>query len=482
MCEILLIYPPYSYARKNPPLGLAYMAAVLEKDGYLVKIIDVSAEGLSLTELESRIKDEQPKLIGVSFMTPQIGEAIKITALTKKINPQIITIVGGPHATALPAETLAEKSIDFVVIGEGEITLLEIVDKFIRNKNKELSDIKGIAYKKNSEVVTTEPRPFIENLDSLPFPAWHLLPVEKYCVAPTGAKSSKQVFNIFSSRGCPNQCIFCGGPKIMGRRYRRRSPKNIVQELIYLKNKFGATQFDFQDDSVTVFKESLREMCQEIIKNNLNITWMCNSRVDILDMETLLLMKKAGCARIDFGVESGDDRVLKRIKKGITVEQVIKAHQMTKQAGITISSFAMVGNLGEDFSSVKKTARLMKELGEDVNVSISTPFPASELYQIAKEKKWLRIYDWNKYVTAPTSLPGYEPVMVTDKMNQKEILKAWYWLHAQLMRKKFQTRFGRFFFLNPRFYQDAPFKVRSFKELVHKMKMGVQLIHGLFRH
>ena len=486
MSEILLIYPPYSYARKNPPLGLAYMAAVLEQNNYIVKIVDVSAEGLSWVELEARIKNEQPKLVGISFMTPQVGEALKIAALVKKINPQIITVVGGPHATALPREIMEEKSIDFTVIGEGEITLLELADKFVRNEEKELGDIKGIAYRKNNETIITEPRPFVEDLDSLPFPAWHLLPVDKYCVASTGGKASEQVFNIFSSRGCPNQCIFCGGPKIMGRRYRRRSAQNIIQELIYLKNNFGATQFDFQDDSVTVFKDSLREMCQEIIKQNLNITWMCNSRVDILDMDALLLMKKAGCVRIDLGVESGDGQVLKRIKKGITIEQVRKSHQMAKEAGIMINSFAMVGNLGEDFSGVKKTAELMKELGEDVNVSISTPFPASELYQIAKENNWLRVYDWNKYVTAPTSLPGYEPVMVTDKMNQKEILKAWYWLHAQLMTKKFQTRFGKFFLLNPRFYRDAPFKVRNFKELVHKTKMGLQLtkrlISGLFRY
>jgi anaerobic magnesium-protoporphyrin IX monomethyl ester cyclase len=481
MCEIILIYPPYSYPRKNPPLGLAYIAAVLEREGYSVKIIDVSAEGFNYADIENRIRSEQPKLVGVSFMTPQTGEAFKITALVKKINPQITTVVGGPHSTAIPTEILEEKSIDFAVIGEGEITMLELADKIIRNKERELKDIKGIAYKKNNEIIITEPRPFIENLDTLPLPAWHLLPVDKYCVASTGAKSSKNVFNIFSSRGCPNQCIFCGGPKIMGRRYRRRSPKNIVQELIYLKNKFGANQFDFQDDSVTVFKDSLREMCQEIIKNNLDIIWMCNSRVDILDLETLLLMKEAGCARIDLGVESGDDNVLKRIKKGITIEQVKKAHQMAKQAGITINSFAMVGNLGEDFSSVKKTAKLMKELGEDVNVSISTPFPASELYGIAKQNNWLKVHDWNKYVTAPTSLPGYEPVMITDKMSQKEILTAWYWLHSQLMKKKFQTRFGRFFLLNPKFYQDAPFRARNFKELIHKIKMGYRLIVSSFK-
>ena len=161
MCEILLIFPFYSYARKNPPLGLAYIAAVLEKNGYVVKIIDISAEGLSPTELEARIRQEHPKLVGVSFMTPQIGEALRVTALVKKINPRIATIVGGPHVTALPAETLVEESIDFVVIGEGETTFLELTDKLIRNNNKELSDIEGIAYKKNGEVIITKPRPFI---------------------------------------------------------------------------------------------------------------------------------------------------------------------------------------------------------------------------------------------------------------------------------------------------------------------------------
>lgn len=482
MCGILLIYPPYSYARKNPPLGLAYLAAVLEKDGYSVKIVDVSAEGLDWSEVESRIKKEQPKLVGISFMTNQVKEAIKAAEITKKIDQHIPVVVGGPHPSALPEETLKEKSIDFVVIREGEITLLELADKLIRNKRVEFKDIEGIAYRENGEVIITEPRPFIEDLDSLPYPAWHLLPIDKYSIGSVGADASQKIFSVFSSRGCPNQCIFCSGPKMMGHRYRVRNPKNIVQELIYLKNRFGVTQFDFQDDSVTVFKESIREMCREIIRNNLHITWMCNSRVDVADLETFTLMKKAGCTRIDLGVESGDEEVLKRIKKRITREQIRKAHQLAKEAGLKINSFTMVGNLGEDFSSVKKTADLMKELGQDVSISICTPFPASELYQIAKENNWLRVHDWSKYVAAPTLLPGYEPVMVTDKMNQEEILKAWYWLHAQLMKKKFQTRFGRFFLLNPRFYRDAPFKIRSPKELVHKVKMGARLITSLLGH
>ncbi|MFH0780019.1 MAG: radical SAM protein [Parcubacteria group bacterium] len=480
MENILLIYPPYTYTRKNPPLGLAYLAGALEKDGFKPKIIDMSAIGLDYSQLEKEIIELKPKIVGISFMTNQYGEMLKVAALVKKCDPKISTVVGGPHASALPEESLKNDAIDFVVVGEGENTLLELT-KQIFAADFDLNKIKGLAFKNGEQIFINEKRPFIEKLDEIPLPAWHLLQIDKYSVLASGGDMNKILLPIISSRGCPNQCIFCDSHSIFGRCFRSRSAENILQEIILLKDKYGVTQFDFVDDTITVDKERIRKLCDLFLQNNLNIKWMCNARVNTVNPEILNLMKKAGCVRIDLGVESGDQSVLNAIKKGITLEQIKYAHKIAQDAGIQTNSFVMVGNLGENLASVHKTVDLICDFAEDINVAIATPFPGTELYQVAKKNGWLRVFDWSKYVTSPTYLPDYRPIMVTDKMDEKEIMKSFYFVHSRFVKKKFQARYGKYFYFNPKFYTNNLFKVNSFDELLHRGGMLFRLVFQLFK-
>ena len=481
--DVLLIYPPYSYPRKSPPLGLTYIASVLEKEGYSVKIIDMAVLDMDYKILAKQISRVKPKVVGISFMTNQYKNAVNVSKVVKNVDVHIPVIVGGPHVSAIPEEILALDSVDIAVIGEGEETVLEIVNSFLKGRGTaEFEAISGIAYKKeDGNICVNKRREVIQNIDSIPFPAWHLLPLDKYSVPGTGGDIAKQVFAIISSRGCPHQCIFCDSHTIFGRKFRGRSAQNIFDELVYLKETFNATQFDFVDDTITVVKDRIYQLCNFILTNNLEIKWMCNARVNTVNLEMLQLMKEAGCVRIEFGVESGDKEVIQKIRKGITIEQIKTAHKMARKAGLSIGSFIMVGNLGEDQSSIMKTRKLLEEIEtDDIYISIATPFPGTELYRIAKNNAWLRVQDWSKYVTAPTYLPDYTPVMETDRMDSSEILKAFFYLHSQFAGKKFQTRYGKAFFTNPRFYKEAIFEVKNWKDVKHRIKLAKELISSYF--
>lgn len=481
MVDILLIYPPYSYPRKSPPLGLAYIASVLEKANYSVKILDMSPLRIELEDLQREIMHIKPKVVGISFMTNQYGVAIKVSKLVKAIDSKIPVIVGGPHATALPCEMLENGGVDFVVIGEGEVTICELASELLKGGNN-FESIAGIAYKKDGKLMVTERREFIKNLDSVPFPAWHLLPIDRYSVIREGGDIREKVLPILDSRGCPYQCIFCDSHTVLGRRFRSRSARNIFEEIVYLKARYNLTQFDFVDDTLTIDRKKLIELCNLLLQENLRINWMCNARVDTVDLEMLDLMEKAGCVRIDLGVESGDKDVLKAIKKGTTLDQIKIAHNLVHQAGIKINTFVMVGNLGEDFSSVKKTVKLMEDIPhDDCNVSIATPFPGTELYRIAQENGWLRVTDWSRYVTAPTYLPGYRPIMITDKMGEDDVLKAFFYVHSNFIKEKLEFRYGKRFYFNPRFYAGDLLRVRSWRDLIHKGELAWALISSIFK-
>ncbi|MCF7917111.1 MAG: B12-binding domain-containing radical SAM protein [Candidatus Omnitrophica bacterium] len=475
--DILLIYPSYTYPKKSPPIGLAYVAAALERAGFSVKIIDMAVLSMDCGSLQGFIGKHKPKVVGISFMTNQYKEALNVSKVVKDVDPNISVIVGGPHASALPEETLAENSIDIVVQGEGEETIVEVMDKLMNNKKSELNKVTGIFYKYRGDIQSSGSRILIPDLDLVPFPAWHLLPLNSYSVPSTGGNRSERVFAIISSRGCPSNCIFCDSHTIFGKKFRGRSAENIFSELVYLKDNFGAAQFDFVDDTITVNKDRIHELCALILESNYKFKWMCNARVNTVNSETLKIMKKAGCVRVEFGVESGDDQVLKKLRKSITVKQIKHAHNIAREAGLSIGSFVMVGNMGEDFNSVMKTKKFLEKLEtDDIYISIATPFPGTELYRVAQSKGLLRIRDWSRYVTSPTYLPEYENIMRTDKMDSPEILRAFFYLHSEFVKKKFFTRYGKFFFFNPYFYKEVIFSVRNLKELFYKIKLAIRVL------
>ena len=480
--DVLLVYPPYTYPKKSPPIGLSYIAAVLERAGYSVTIADMSVLGMGYEELRQLLREAAPSLVGISFMTNQYHEAVRVSQTVKDENSDIPVVVGGPHVSAIPREILGVESVDIAVIGEGEETIVELTDVILKGSGT-LKDVAGIGYKENGSIHLNQERELIQDLDSLPFPAWHLLPIDRYSVPATGGDKAERVFAVISSRGCPNHCIFCDSHTIFGRTFRGRSAQNIFEELVYLNERFGAKQFDFVDDTLTVDERRIHELCDLITSSGCDFKWMCNARVNTVSPEIMATMRQAGCVRVEFGVESGDPEVLRKIKKGVTLTQIRSAHAMAKDAGLSVGSFVMVGNLGEDTSAVSNTRALLDELStDDIYIAIATPFPGTELHRMAVANGWLRITDWSRYVTAPTYLPGYEPIMDTDRMNAQEILQAFFYLHSQFAKKKWRTRYGKHFLLNTRFYKDNALNIRSSRDLVHKVRMAVRLVGGHLLH
>jgi len=454
-------------------MGLAYLTSFIRKEGYRPLIFDLNIDNFSDENLSDLVREYDPVVIGISFMTNQYGEALRLANLLKDTLPSTRVVVGGPHVSALPREILQEcPAVDFSITGEGEVTFLELL-KTIDSGKGDFHHIEGLCFRENGKIIKNSPRKLIEDVDSLPFPAWDLLKVEEYSVFSI---EEGNTFALLSSRGCPNHCIFCDSHTIFGRKFRGRTARNIFSEIKALHERYGMTQFDFVDDMITLKKDRVLELCKLIEESDVPFKWMANARVNTIDEEMLETMKASGCIRIDVGVESGDPGVRKKAKKGVTNNQIINAHKWAKKIGIQIGTFTMVGNLEETMESVRMTAELLKDIGEDVMIAIACPFPGTELYHIAKEKGYLRVTDWSRYVTSPTYLKGYEPIMVTDKMDQEEILKAYYFLHSFFVRKKFRARYGKYFLVNPAFMKEWLFKSTDQGGVCRKASMLFSLV------
>lgn len=472
--KILLIYPPYAYPRKSPPIGLATIASYLQKYGFSVSILDLNISNMVNGELIEHIQNNGFQAIGISFMTSQYGEARDVAIGIKETFKNVPIIVGGPHISALPKETLEEiNSFDVAVYGEGEETARELFQCL--EKRKSLTGVKGICFRENGKIITNPPREMIEDLDSLPFPAWDLIDMNRYNVHSAGGEAKIPTFVLLSSRGCPAKCTFCDSHTIFARKFRARSAANMYKEIMYLHKQYGMLQFDFVDDLITTDRTRMMKLCDILHDSTVQFSWMANARISTLDQEMLLAMKKAGCVRIDVGVESGDPEVRKRMRKGVTNDQIIEVHKTCKEIGLYIGTFLMVGNLGETWKSLEMTVDLLKDLVQDAMISISCPYPGTELYKIAKEKGFLRVEDWSQYSTAPTYVSTFRPLMVTDTMNEEDILKAFYFLHSHFVWKKFTTRFGKFFFVNPVFWREWVFRVGVFGGFFRKARMAIRL-------
>lgn len=470
MTDILLIYPPYDCQTTSPPLGIGYVASVLEKAGYSVHVCDMQARKISIGDFGKVLRDMVPKVIGISFMTPMYNEAVALGKIIKDFNPHIPVIAGGPHVSALPGEILEEGGADYVVIGEGEHTVLELINYLVGSGKAEVEDIRGIAYRENGHVKITPKRDLIQDLDALPFPAWHLFDMKYYSISSLGGESKLPVFPLLTSRGCPSKCIFCSSNIIHGSKFRFRSAKNVYQEIKYLEAEFGAKQFDFVDDSVTVRKDRIVKLCEYLQQDDSEIHWMCNSRVNTVSEDLLTLMAKSGCRRIDFGVETGNPEILKRLKKGINLRQAELAHRYAKKAGMTVSTFFMVGNLGETFEHVKDTADFAQTLDTDYpSATICTPFPGTELYEICRKNNLLYETDWGKYITSPHVLYNYKPVAGNGVMSRKESLDAYYYLNRRFLKKKLCAKYGKHFYFRIGFFSEivARAKARGMRNLLN---------------
>lgn len=390
MIDILLLQTPdihtYFFSSQNRdrlkklkmcPLGLMYLASACRQAGYVPDIIDLnkySSREERTEVLKVYLAENKPKIIGISSYTADYNEARYIFRLCKNICTDTPILFGGPHATFTGKESLLNNPVDIVMLFEGEESIIDILNFYIKHIG-ELSNIQSIAYLEGTEYIETKRRPLIKNLDSIPFPARDLIDIKSYVSPGT----------VLTSRGCIGRCIFCTATAMSGGNHRVRSVENILKELTVLYCDYGIKHFNFVDDTFTVYKDRNMNICKGIRDiGNGDITFDCESRVDCVDEELLTEMKKSGCIGIQFGVESGDQFILKSIKKGINLEQVRWAVNTAKNIGYQhIFCGFMIGHPDDTYQSVNNTINFMnvlKGLGADVGCSITTPFPGTYLY------------------------------------------------------------------------------------------------------
>ena len=396
---IILVNPPYPAGTfLHPPfpsLGLGYLAAVLEKNKYEVDVIDCQTVRFTHEEFKNEISKRQPTVVGITSNILTYKSALKIAKIAKEAHPNCLTVIGGPHVSFWDEEALQEcPQLDVVVRKEGEYTLLELVQRL--EAEKDYHNVQGTTCRKNGKIMRNPDRPFIENLDQLPFPARHFWPVE--CLQKYGTA----IFDVVSSRGCVQWCSFCIEVRTHGRKYRTRTPKNVVDELEFLHNTYGAKYFAFIDDAFTVDNHRTIEICEEIKKRKLKIKWACETRVDRVTKNLLLKMKEAGCADIWFGIESGSQRLLNTMEKGISLEQTIKAFKWAKEAGIKPNPNVIIGVPGETRETARETIKFVEKLIPDYMgcYTIATPYPGTPMYDYIQKNGLLRVTDFEKYDNA----------------------------------------------------------------------------------
>ena len=416
-------------------LGLGYLAAILEKNGYQVDVIDCQILKLSEEGFRTEISKRHPDVVGVTSSTLTYKAGLKLVKVAKEALPKCITMMGGPHVTFWDDHALEEcPELDIVIRREGENTLLELAQRI--EVGKSTSDVVGTTCRVEGKVVRNPDRDYIEDLDSLPFPARHLWPMERF-------REQEDVLYLASSRGCVYWCEFCSTVRMHGRKYRMRSPKNVVDELEYLEKTYEIRTFTFCDDAFTVDQPRVEAICDEILKRDLKVRWNCGTRVDMLTKELLLKMKEAGCISVWFGVESGTKQVLDAMKKGITPELTTKVLGWVREVGLKPTPNVILGFPGETKESAWETIKFVEKVAPDEVgfYNVATPFPGTPMYDQVKEKGWLRVTDFDKYDTT-------RPIFETPQLSLRDLgkLREGAFHHYYLRRAYFFDKKRRFKF------------------------------------
>jgi anaerobic magnesium-protoporphyrin IX monomethyl ester cyclase len=418
MLNITLVNPPQFTRYPQPPVGLALVAAILEKAGYPVTLLDANALRLGPEEITGMVAGAD--VIGLTAMTPTISTALDIARRVRQARPAVKIVMGGAHATMLPQETIAlTPEIDIIVRGEGDEAIIEVMQAL--ESKRPLDSIAGITYRAEGTITPTADRTSQVDMDSLPFPAYHLLPLKNYRPHPPHGMSLPFAA-VVTSRGCPYHCAYCSKP-VFGSRFRAQSPERVVAELAYLKNKFGVKEVAFYDDSFTLDKKRVHAVCDKILGSKLKISWTCETRVNLVDEELLRHMKQAGCYAVAYGIESAAPEIIKTLHKDTTLEQVMEAVGLSREAGLQVIGYFMLGSPGETPDTIRQTIEFAKRLKVDfAQFSVTTPFPGTELYDIYMRNRQGSI-SWDSFVYAGTDNPT-TPVFESDKLSRED-LKTW---------------------------------------------------------
>lgn len=469
--KVLLIYPPRHHIITSglpklveedvgtyPPLGLLYLAAHLRRfSDHEVSVLDCQVENLAYEAVEAEVRRRSPDLVGITVLTLMLYDAVETARRVKSVSREIHVTLGGPHTSIYPRETALLEPVDSVVIGEGERVFTDLVEAVARRR--ELSTVKGIAYRREGEVVMTPPADPITDLDTLPPIDRTMLPLKKYrSLVDVGKLSTTMI----SSRGCPGRCIFCDVPYKV---FRPRSPGLVVDEMEECV-RLGIGEVYFYDDAFNLRKDRVLELCRTIAERKLPVRWAFRGRVTPFDEEMAAALREAGCVRIQFGVESGSEDILRTMRKAIDLGDVRRAFRIAHQFGIATVAYFMIAFPGETREHVLRTIEFAKEIAPDYPVfCVTVPFPGTELYRLGLERGVLSHDFWLDHATRPT--PALEPELWTEHLTVEEI--------RDLLRKAYRR-----FYFRPSYIAREFAKIRSVRELLRKASGSLRMARDSF--
>ena len=468
--KIILIRPPSAIGIVGKrfvqyPINLGYLAAVLKKNNFDVEIWDYEVEDFNREIIVKRFLGSRPQVIGITSMTPNVNYAHDIAAIARQVLGKVFMVIGGPHASAIPRQTLEEfPYFDAAVIGEGEVTFKKLCQR-IRDK-KDINGLSGIVHRQNGKIVSENRREFIQDLDSLPFPARHLFNFENYRhsnSSPGIFKSRLRPMQIFTSRGCFGKCIFCAACKIFGDSARLRSAANVTAEIEDCISKYKINHFTVDDDTFCLESSRLESICSKF--SEYKITWDCDTRVDLVNREKIFMMAKAGCLKIAFGVESGSERILELTNKNISLDKVRDAFRWSKEAGIIRQAFMMIGSHpSETVEDLNKSLRLLEEIRpEFVTFSLAVPYPGTHLNSLLTNKRFIQFRDWKDFQFYQGRVSWR-----TDNFTGQELVK----LQQRLIAK---------FYLNPKVFLHLLSRVNSFGIFLFYFGAGIDFLRYLVK-
>ena len=405
-----MVFPRFKYPSGDMPLGIASLASTILQyfPDAKVDVIDTTFEKTPIKYLDRIFKDNRYDFVGISVMTSMLNDALLVAAIVKKHHPDTQVLFGGPHTTVMPEETLRNDHVDCVVIGEGEETILDII-----KCEGDFQNIQGVWFKKDGEVVKNPLRKPIDDLNTLPFPERGLFPIENYISTNAGLDSVNpqlRCIALLASRGCPYRCSYCQPTltKLFGKKLRKRSPENILEELKALKERYEIDSFMFYDDTFVIEEKWVYAFCDTLLESNLQLLWFCNVRANLVNYDLLKKMKDAGLRKVGIGIESGSQRILDEIyNKQITIELVKESVKIIKSLDLKIQGYFMIGAPTETRDEIMQTIALAKSLDiDEAAFSITTPLPGTKLYEGSKDLIKNDIGDFDYYKKSVYSSTG----------------------------------------------------------------------------
>jgi anaerobic magnesium-protoporphyrin IX monomethyl ester cyclase len=466
--KVVLIHPPLKnlvlgatpeYVDENrgvtPPMGLLYLQSAIEHSRHESVFLDANLEGWDHEKAAEQVLSYKPDIIGLQAMTFTLPDAYLLAKEIKRIDPKVKIIIGGPHATIYPKETAGLDAVDFAFAGEGEVDFISFLDVFTDLDAR--SKIPGIAYKINGGVSYTTCRGLLQDLDSVNYPARKS---SKYAQYSSVLAKRNPITVMITSRGCPFQCVFCNR---MGRKYRYHSAGYVLGEIDEIV-KLGIKEIFIHDDTFTLKRERVMEICQGFIARKADIVWEARTRVDCVDEEMLALMRKAGCIRLSFGVESGSEKVLKSMRKAIEPALVEKVFKWCRKEGILTLADFMFGNLDEEMDDIKKSIDLSKRINPDfVQYSICSPYPDTPLYKMGLENGLITHDLWLEFAKDP--LCKFNSPVWTQHFSEEEL-------------KKITTAAYKAFYMNPRFILKQLARINSLTQLKIMLRSAFGMLKG----